>query len=62
MERKDRIDAFGATLLIIFSAMLGLNQVLDKLVNEGMGPLFQAGLRSACALGPVLIFALIMRR
>lgn len=62
MERKDRIDAFGATLLIIFSAMLGLNQVLVKLVNEGMGPLFQAGLRSACALVPVLIFALIMRR
>ena len=62
MERKDRIDAFGATLLIIFSAMLGLNQVLVKLVNEGMGPLFQAGLRSACALVPVVIFALIMRR
>jgi drug/metabolite transporter (DMT)-like permease len=62
MDRKDRIDAFGATVLIIFSAMLGLNQVLVKLVNAGMGPLLQAGLRSACALVPVLIFALIMRR
>lgn len=62
MERKDRIDAFGATILIIFSAMLGLNQVLVKLVNAGMGPLFQAGLRSACAVLPVVIFATLMRR
>ncbi|MGB0411243.1 MAG: DMT family transporter [Pikeienuella sp.] len=62
MERKDKIDTFGATVLIIFSALLGLNQVLVKLVNEGMGPMFQAGLRSACAIVPVVIFALIMRR
>lgn len=62
MERKDRIDAFGATLLIIFSAILGLNQVLVKIVNDGMGPFFQAGLRSAVAILPVIIFAVLMRR
>lgn len=54
--RKDRIDALGATLLVSFSALLGLNQVLMKLVNYGMNPVFQAGLRSVVALVPVLLF------
>jgi len=49
-------------VLIAFSALLGLNQVLIKLVNAGLDPVFQAGLRSLCAFLPVLIFALIMRR
>ncbi|MEL6793912.1 MAG: DMT family transporter [Pseudomonadota bacterium] len=62
MERKDRIDAFGATVLVVFSALLGLNQVLVKLVNEGFAPIFQAGLRSACAFLPVLLFALVLKR
>lgn len=62
MERKTRIDTFGAVVLIVFSALLGLNQVLVKLVNAGMHPVFQAGLRSACAFFPVLIFALLMKR
>lgn len=52
--RKDRIDAFGATALVFFSALLGLNQLLIKLVNSGMSPIFQAGLRSACAVPVVL--------
>lgn len=54
--RKDRIDAFGATALVFFSAMMGLNQVFMKLINAGMNPVFQAGLRSACAFLPVLIW------
>lgn len=62
MERKDRIDALGAVALVAFSFVMGLNQVLIKLVNVGFAPVFQAGLRSACALGPVLLFALLMRR
>lgn len=62
MERKDRIDAFGAVLLISFSFLMGLNQVMIKLVNAGFAPVFQAGLRSACALVPVLIFALVTRK
>lgn len=62
MDRKDRIDATGAILLIGVSALLGLNQVLMKLINAGMSPVFQAGMRSACAFLPVLAFALIMRR
>ncbi len=62
MERKDRIDAFGATSLLIFSFVLGLNQVFVKMVNAGFSPVFQAGLRSACAFVPVLLFAIVMRR
>lgn len=57
MERKDSIDALGATFLVVFSAMLGLNQALVVLVNVGLAPVFQAGLRSAVALVPVLIYA-----
>lgn len=62
MERKHSIDSFGAVVLVLFSALLGLNQVLVKIVNAGMHPVFQAGLRSACAFVTVFIFALLMRR
>jgi len=58
VERKTRIDAAGASMLIGISAILGLNQVLVKLVNSGMAPIFQAGMRSAAAILPVLIYAL----
>lgn len=62
MERKDRIDAFGGAVLLSFSLLMGLNQVMIKLVNAGLQPVFQAGLRSAFAFLPVLAFALLARR
>jgi drug/metabolite transporter (DMT)-like permease len=62
MERKDRIDAIGGAALIGFSLLMGLNQALIKLVNAGLAPAFQAGLRSALALPLVLLFALAARR
>ena len=62
MEKKTRIDSFGASSLILFSALLGLNQVLIKVVNGGLQPVFQAGLRSLCALPVIVIFALIAKR
>ena len=62
MERKTRIDAIGAASLIAFSALLGLNQVLIKIVNGGLQPVFQAGLRSLVALPFLVIFALVMKR
>ncbi len=62
MDKKDRIDAFGATLLVCFSVIMGLNQVLIKLVNTGLSPVFQAGLRSVVAFVPVLAFALLTRK
>jgi drug/metabolite transporter (DMT)-like permease len=61
-ERKDHIDVLAATLLIGFNGLLGLNQALVKLVNAGFAPVFQSGLRSACAFVPVLGFALLARK
>lgn len=44
------IDLPGAVALIGFSALLGFNQVVIRVVNEGLQPVFFAGLRSAGAL------------
>ena len=60
--RKSRVDALGAIALVLFSVLLGLNQALVKLVNVGMAPVFQSGLRSACAFLIVLSAALLMRK
>ena len=62
MERKDRIDALGAGLLVWVSFLLGLNQVLVKVVAAGLHPALQVGLRSAFAVVPLLVLALILRR
>ncbi|GGA14482.1 DMT family transporter [Neptunicoccus cionae] len=62
MEKKDRVDALGASLLVGVSLLLGLNQVLVKIVAQGMHPALQAGLRSAIAVIPVLALALLFRR
>lgn len=62
MEKKDRIDLLGAGLLVGVSLLLGLNQVLVKIVGQGMHPALQAGLRSAMAVLPVLALALLFRR
>lgn len=59
--RRDHIDALGASLLIGFSALLGLNQALVKLVNAGMAPLFQSGARSACAFAVILVWTFAVR-
>lgn len=60
LERKSHIDAIGAVILIIFMGVLGLNQVAVKIVNDGMAPVFQAGLRSLAAAP--LIYAYCMWR
>jgi len=46
MERKDRIDAIGASALIAFSLLLAFNQVVIKVTNDGFQPVFFAALRS----------------
>ena len=62
MTRKTSIDLFGGSLLVGFSVLLGLNQALVKIVNDGFAPMFQVGIRSLAALPLVLAFALIMKR
>jgi len=56
------IDGIAATFLIIFSVLLGLNQVLVKLVNIGMHPIFQVALRSTLAIVPILIYVILPRK
>lgn len=62
MDKKDRIDAFGAASLILFSALLGLNQVFIKIVNAGLQPVFQASMRSLLAFPIVLVFCLVFKK
>lgn len=49
--RKDRLDAFGGTVLLGVTLLLAFNQILVKLVNQGLQPVFFAGLRSVLAVG-----------
>jgi drug/metabolite transporter (DMT)-like permease len=49
--RKDRLDAFGGTVLLGVTLLLAFNQIIIKLVNDGLQPVFFAGLRSALAIG-----------
>ena len=58
MERKDHIDAFGVASLVGFSALLGFNQVVIKITNAGLQPVFSAGLRS---LGAMIVLLLWMK-
>ncbi len=58
MEKKDRIDLFGAVALTGFALLLAFNQVVIKVTNGGLQPVFLAGLRS---LGAVVCLGLWMR-
>lgn len=62
MERRDRIDLFGAASLIAFSALLGFNQVVIRVVNEGLQPVFFAGLRSLGAALCIWLWFMVRRR
>ena len=50
MERKDRLDAFGGIALLGVTLLLAANQIIIKLVNTGLQPVFFAGARSALAV------------
>lgn len=60
--RRDRLDAAGAGFMVCFSLLMGANHTMVKVINDGMAPVLQAGLRSAIALPVVLGFALVARR
>ena len=49
MERKEQMDGLGTAALIAFALLLALNQVVIKVVNDGLSPAFFAGIRSLCA-------------
>lgn len=62
MQRKDRIDGFGAACLSLFSLVLAVNQVAIKVSNAGIQPVFAAGLRSLLAIGFVWLGARLFGR
>ena len=62
MRQKERIDLIGASALIMFTALMGLNQVMIKIVNHGIQPIFQAGLRSIFAFIIVFGYAVLWRK
>lgn len=50
MQKRDHIDTFGAVSLIGFAIFLAFNQVVIKVTNGGLQPVFFAGLRSLGAI------------
>ena len=62
MEKKNKIDAFGAVALISFSLLLGINHVVIKIVNVGLNPIFFAGIRSFIAFLFIIIWMKFIRK
>lgn len=56
MEKKSQIDLFGAVALTAFALLLAFNQVVIKVTNGGLQPVYFAGLRSAGAVVCVYLF------
>ena len=50
MPRKDRLDAFGVSALVAVQLLFSFNQIIIKIVNQGLQPVFFAGLRSGLAV------------
>jgi drug/metabolite transporter (DMT)-like permease len=50
MMRKERLDGLGLSVLVGVTALFAVNQVIIKEVNQGLQPVFFAGLRSALAI------------
>jgi drug/metabolite transporter (DMT)-like permease len=50
MSRKPALDAPGLGILLGVMLLFAVNQVIVKIVNEGLQPVFFAGLRSALAI------------
>ncbi len=48
--RKDRLDGTGLAVLLAVTLLLAGSQVIVKLVNQGLQPVFFAGARSALAV------------
>lgn len=47
---KDRLDGSGFAILLGVTLLLAFNQIIVKYVNQGIQPVFFAGLRSALAV------------
>ena len=62
MEKKTKIDTFGAIALISFSLLLGINHVVIKIVNLGLNPIFFAGIRSFIAFFFIVLWMKLTKK
>lgn len=62
MSDRQHLDRTGFVSLTVMTCFLALNQVLIKFTNEGLQPVFQAGLRSVLAMIALLLWVLLSRR
>lgn len=62
MKRKDRMDLPGAAGMVAFAGTLALNQVVIKLTNDGIAPVWGAGLRSVLALAVLALWCRLSGR
>ncbi len=61
MPPKTELDRLALGLMLLFCTIWGVQQVVIKLVSEGISPVWQAGLRSIGAVVIVLVWALVRR-
>ncbi|MCU0801119.1 MAG: DMT family transporter [Rhodobacteraceae bacterium] len=54
MPRKSALDAPGLAVLLGVTLLFSVNQVIIKFTNQGLQPVFFAGLRSVLAVGFVI--------
>ncbi len=59
---KNKIDSFGAISLVGFSGLLGINQALIKITNEGFDPVFSASIRSLLAMVFLLSWMTLLKK
>ena len=56
------LDTFGVAGLCFFSLISGYNQVVMKVVNDGLQPVFCAGLRSLFAAFLILLWLFLTNK
>lgn len=54
MARRERLDLAGAMALASVTLLFAANQIIIKITNEGLQPVFFAGVRSVLAVGFIL--------
>jgi drug/metabolite transporter (DMT)-like permease len=54
MPQKTHLDPMGAAILLGVTLLFAVNQLIIKITNDGLQPVFFAGLRSVLAVGFVL--------
>lgn len=62
MARKPALDGAGLAALLAVQALLAFNQIIVKVVNAGLQPVFFAGLRSVLAVGFVWAWLVLRGR